>query len=201
MRGALGRFYGLARVLQSPLGRWLGSQFTWERARLAFFIWRPAKGAAARGVIDSSVTLRAERGSLLAAASQAAAPCGAGGDPCCSGRPARAYLTSTPAPQQAQLASAAALPQAEGASPAGSASVLSGQAVRLSVGDPFLNSIDVAEGPLLSYKEGREKGFIRKARTPEGCWCHVPAWLLLPRHEVAAAAGLGSVGHKGSLGY
>ena len=41
--------------------------------------------------------------------------------------------------------------------------MLSGMAVELTEGDAFIRSLNVTDGPLRAYKDGRQKGLIRKA--------------------------------------
>ena len=49
-----------------------------------------------------------------------------------------------------------------------SATMLSGMAVELTQGDPFLKSLTgKLEGPIKAYKQGREAGLYRKVRAAE----------------------------------
>lgn len=62
-------------------------------------------------------------------------------------------------------AAASAALDAASAAGAAAATALSGAAAQLTLGDPFLSSVEATQGPVAAYKEGRLKGLFRKVRS------------------------------------
>ncbi|KAL4448617.1 hypothetical protein ABPG75_005836 [Micractinium tetrahymenae] len=81
---------------------------------------------------------------------------------CCAARQQSAAL-----PQASQQQQQEAADEEQAAAGAAAAATLSGTAVQLSGGDPFLLSVQAEEGPIAAYKEVRLKGMFRKDERQE----------------------------------
>lgn len=108
-----------------------------------------------------------------------------------------ACARSAALPQQQQQLEAAPSSSGDEAAAvgAGAAVTLSGMAVKLSGGDPFLLQVEPGvEGPLAAYTEGRLRGMYRKVRVlllelpASNPANNPPRWPLLGRQASAAAS-------------
>ncbi len=76
-------------------------------------------------------------------------------------QPVTFYLVRAASQQQQQQQQQQAEEDASAAG-AAAAATLSGTAVQLSAGDPFLLAVEAEGGPIAAYKEGRLRGLFRK---------------------------------------